>query len=361
MNTITAPGWHYGDVHAPTSPTTPRPRPSSPSSSRPLRRLLSAVAVTALAATGGALTACSPEPPEPDEAMVSLAGQLNSLDGSDVAGGTALFADQAAAVNEEILRQCGTDRDGNGSPACEDAVAGDGGSDAESDADSDGGGTPTVAEIRDGMMDMIRYAGGKGDGQYATAPDADGARDRAVLLTGLHAALATVEDSDAGGPAIDRDLLEDGFPGSGGTDGDDSSVSSETAEALAPATELVDEAVYLAGVVLPVAGTNRDTVMTVSERLREIRDAVASVSGVAADPGYTLPDGQDSPTDAPSAVATLLPAVHAVTVALRGAVDDVDASDRPVVAMWCAVAARSEAALEDAAGTDPLETSIRGQ
>ncbi|WP_158026036.1 hypothetical protein [Corynebacterium sp. CNJ-954] len=300
-----------------------------------VRRVLAVGAAFTVASAS--VTACSTEPPRPDQNLETLVQQLDALDGTPVAGGTAIFADQSEAISGEILRQCGTDRDGHPPEDC-------GARTLEALADA-----PTVEEVRSRMLQLI-------DGEDAdsdTAPDDDGERDRAVLLTGLHAALATVDDG-TDGTAIDQDMIDAGFDGG-------SDVSEDTASALAPATELVNQAVYLSGVVLPVAGTNRDTVTTVSTRMRTIRDTVTPASGVAAEAGYSTPDDFTTPTDASSAASVLLDAVHAVTVSLRDAVDEVSDDDRALTAMLCAVSARSEAALEDALGEDPLAVSVRGE
>ncbi len=354
MNPITDPGWHYGTVHvsSATPATAAAPVPDrhlprqTPSRRLPGRRVVAVGAALAVAA--GALTACSSEPPRPDESLESLVQQLDALDGTPVAGGTGIFSDQAEALNEEIVRQCGTDRDGQPPEDC--AVR-----PLEALAEA-----PAVDDVRAMMLQLI--AGDDADSD--SAPDGDAERDRAVLLTGLHAALATLDDRAAGGPAIDDEMIEAGY--SAGSDGDDgkdgdSGVSGETADALAPVTELVNQAVYLSGVVMPVAGANRGTVTTVSTRMRTIRDTVTPASGVAAEAGYSTPDGFTRPTDASSAAATLLDAVHAVTVSLRRAVDEVSEGDRALTAMLCAVSARSEAALEDALGEDPSEVSVRGE
>ncbi|MGP9723355.1 hypothetical protein ACT3SZ_04980 [Corynebacterium sp. AOP40-9SA-29] len=343
MKTITGAGWHYGTVHA--SDPTPSPAPFR----RRLGRPIVAVAATlAIGATGGALTACSSEPPRPDQGLESLVAQLGALEGTDAAGGTAIFTEQVDALNEEIVRLCGTDRDGVAPEGCE--PTGGTTEAAESEDAADVADAADVNAIREAMLALIE----REDADSDTAPDDDAERGRAVLLTGLFAALATLDDSTAGGSAIDQELLDLGFGGSG-------EVSEQTAQALAPATELVNQAVYLSGVVLPVAGTNNSTVTTVASRMRTVRDELTDASGLAAEVGYSTPEDFTQPTDSSSAAATLLDAVHAVTVALRDAVDEVADSDRALVATLCAMSARSEAALEDALGEDPLDVSVRGE
>ncbi|MCJ7859510.1 hypothetical protein [Corynebacterium kalidii] len=315
-----------------TAATTPAP------ARRPLRRRVVAVGA-ALAVASGALSACSSEPPRPDESLESLVQQLDALDaldGSPVDGGTELFSDQAEAVGGEIVRQCGTDRDGAPPPDC-------GVRTLEALADA-----PSVDEVRSQMLKLIAGV----DADNATAPGDDAERDRAVLLTGLHAALATLDDQASGGPAIDDGLIDAGF-------GDE--VSEATATALEPVTDLVNQAVYLSGVVLPEAGPDRSLVTTVGTRMRTVRDTVTPASGVAAEAGYRFAEGATVPTDASSAASALLESVHAVTVSLRRAVGEVSESDRALTAMLCAVAARSEAALEDALGEDPFAVSVRGE
>jgi hypothetical protein len=335
VNLITGPGWHYGSVHVSPTPSSTAASVTPTPARRPLRRRAVAVAA-AFAVASGALTACSTEPPRPDESLESLVQQLDALDGSPAAGGTDIFSDQATAVSEEIVRQCGTDRDGQPPEGC-------GVRTLESLAD-----TPAVDDVRSLMLQLIAGE----DAGTGTAPDGDAERDRAVLLTGLHAALATLDEQASGGPAVDDEMIESGF-------GDE--VAESTATALAPVTELVDQAVYLSGVVLPVSGSNRSLVTTVGSRMRTIRDTVTPASGVAPEAGYGTPDGFTAPTDAASAASTLLEAVHAVTVSLRRAVGEVDEDDRALVAMLCAVSARSEAALEDSLGDDPSSVSVRGQ
>ena len=272
----------------------------------------SAALLLTLAVVPGAagMVACSPGDPVPDAGLQGISA--GALDGNGI------FAAQADLVDAEVLRECGT-RDGESPADCA--------TPAEAPAD-----TPDVDKVRTEMMDLIGTGG----------------NDRAVLLTGLHAALATVEDADAGGPAIDSDITDAGF-----TDG--------SSDALGKATELVDQAVYLTGVILPVAGDSAGTVSAVGGRLRGIRDAVAEASGVSAAPGYTFAEGATAPGDRNGAVTALLQAVHDVTVELRRAVGSLDGADRETAAMWAAVSARCEVALEDQLGTDPLTVTVRGQ
>lgn len=347
MKTITGAGWHYGTVHASDPTPSPARRPG-----RLVRPVVAVAATLAIGATGGALTACSSEPPRPDQGLESLVSQLSALEGTDAAGGTAIFTEQVDALNEEIVRLCGTDHDGQPPDGCEPT----GGRAGEASGEADSVDATDVNEVRELMLRLIE----REDTDSDTALDDDAERGRAVLLTGLFAALATLDDSTAGGSAIDQELLDLGFGGIGEV-GEVGEVSEQTAQALAPATELVNQAVYLSGVVLPVAETNRSTITTVANRMRTVRDELTDASGVAADVGYSTPDDFTPPTDSSSAAATLLEAIHAVTVALRDAVDEVDDADRALVATLCAMSARSEAALEDALGLDPLDVSVRGE
>lgn len=280
----------------------------------------SAALLLTLAVVPGAagMVACSPDDPTPDAGLQGISADLRALSSDGALDGNGIFAAQADLVDAEVLRECGT-RDGESPAGCA--------TPAQAPAD-----VPDIDKVRTEMMNLIGTGGG----------------DRAVLLTGLHAALATVEDADAGGPAIDSDITDAGF-----TDG--------SSDALGRATELVDQAVYLTGVVLPVAGDSSGTVSAVGSRLRGIRDAVAQASGVDAAPGYTFADGAAAPTDRNGAVTALLQAVHDVTVELRRAVGSLDGADRETAAMWAAVSARCEAALEDQLGTDPLTVTVRGQ
>lgn len=293
---------------------------------------VAALIMAMVVATVGTLTACSTEPPERDSALVDVNKQLIALEDTPVGDASPVFGEQAAAIDEEILRQCGTDSDGETPESCT----------THDDVGFEG--EPQIAAVREDMMSLI---GESGDADYPGAPDDEGARERAVLLTGLHAALATFSARSSGGAAVDQELLDDGF-----------SDSEDTADALSTVTELVHQAVYLSGVVLPSSGENRGVISTVGTRLRSIRDAVEPITGVAAEPGYSTDIDTSDPT---AAAKGLLEAVHAVTVELRRAVDSVAAEDREVTAMWCAVAARSEASLEDMLGSDPSSVSIRGE
>lgn len=291
----------------------------------PSHRSAALLVTLAVAPVASGLVACSPDDPEPDAGLRGLSADLRALASVDSSGGPVesggdgIFAGQAEQVDDEVLRECGT-KDDEAPDACSETL------DPPAEA-------PSVDDVRAEMIDLI----GTGDS------------DRAVLLTGLHAALATVEDSEAGGPAIDSDVTDGAF----GSAGD--------VPELGRAADLVDEAVYLTGVVLPVSGDASTTVTAVGTRLREVRDAVGPASGTVAAPGYTFSDGTDAPTDRGSAVGTLLKAVHEVTVELRRAVGSVDEDDRAATAMWAAVTARSEAALEDQLGNDPLAVTVRGQ
>ena len=306
-------------------------------------RTASALLLSLATLTTGALTACSTEPPERDAMLDNLQRQLTDVNTRLVVEGdaqTPVFEEQAGLVEDEILRLCGTE-DGEAPETCT--------THTDVGVEDD----PTIADIRSAMMALIGGEDVTIDDQeytatdYPGAPGEDGARDRAVLLTGLHAALATFSTQESGGEAIDQELLDEGF-----------SDSEETAEALSDAAELIHQAVYLSGAVLPASGENRGTVVVVGTRMRSLRDAIEPVAGVTAESGYTT---DVDITDRTAGTEGLLDAVHGVTVELRRAVDSVAAEDRAVTAMWCALAARSEAALEDLLGEDPSAVSIRGE
>lgn len=306
-------------------------------------RTASALLLSLATLTTGALTACSTEPPERDAMLDKLQRQLTDVNTRLVVEGdaqTPVFEEQAGLVEDEILRLCGTE-DGEVPETCT--------THTDVGVEDD----PTIADIRSAMMALIGGEDVTIDDQeytatdYPGAPGEDDARDRAVLLTGLHAALATFSTRESGGEAIDQELLDEGF-----------SDSEETAEALSDAAELIHQAVYLSGAVLPASGENRGTVVVVGTRMRSLRDAIEPVAGVTAEPGYTT---DVDITDRTAGTQGLLDAVHGVTVELRRAVDSVAAEDRAVTAMWCALAARSEAALEDLLGEDPSAVSIRGE
>lgn len=306
-------------------------------------RTASALLLSLATLTTGALTACSTEPPERDAMLDNLQRQLTDVNTRLVVEGdaqTPVFEEQAGLVEDEILRLCGTE-DGEAPETCT--------THTDVGVEDD----PTIADIRSAMMALIGGEDVTIDDQeytatdYPGAPGEDDARDRAVLLTGLHAALATFSTRESGGEAIDQELLDEGF-----------SDSEETAEALSDAAELIHQAVYLSGAVLPASGENRGTVVVVGTRMRSLRDAIEPVAGVTAESGYTT---DVDITDRTAGTQGLLDAVHGVTVELRRAVDSVAAEDRAVTAMWCALAARSEAALEDLLGEDPSAVSIRGE
>ena len=306
-------------------------------------RTASALLLSLATLTTGALTACSTEPPERDAMLDNLQLQLTDVNTRLVVEGdaqTPVFEEQAGLVEDEILRLCGTE-DGEAPETCT--------THTDVGVEDD----PTIADIRSAMMALIGGEDVTIDDQeytatdYPGAPGEDDARDRAVLLTGLHAALATFSTRESGGEAIDQELLDEGF-----------SDSEETAEALSDAAELIHQAVYLSGAVLPASGENRGTVVVVGTRMRSLRDAIEPVAGVTAESGYTT---DVDITDRTAGTQGLLDAVHGVTVELRRAVDSVAAEDRAVTAMWCALAARSEAALEDLLGEDPSAVSIRGE
>ena len=307
-------------------------------------RTVSALVLSVATLTTGTLTACSTEPPERDTMLDDIERQLSAVNTDLVVEGrldTPVFEQQAGMVEEEILRLCGTDDDGEVPEEC--STRDDVGAEGE----------PSIADVRSAMMALISGEDVTLDGQeysatdYPGAPDEDDAADRAVLLTGLHAALATFSTRQSGGEAIDQELLSEGF-----------SDSEETSESLKKTAELIHQAVYLGGAVLPSSGENRGTIVLVGNRMRSLRDAVAPVAGVTAESGYTT---DVDISDQTAATQGLLDAVHAVTVELRRAVDGVAPEDRAVTAMWCALAARSEAALEGLLGGDPSAISIRGE
>lgn len=270
--------------------------------------------MTALPAAG-ALTACSPDQPEPDERMLEILGALRGLDGSEAAPAT-FFSEQADRVSAEVIRQCGTEP----SDSCTASVE-----NVEVPAEM-----PSVATVRDMMTALLPEAADK---------------DQASLLAGIFAAQATVSDKDAGAPAVDWAVVDGPMSGS---------VPSE----LEDATSRIHEAIWLTGRILATAGSSTSAVTTVGTRLRRVRDALVTATGVASSAGYTFPSGAPSGSDA---VSVLLDAVHGATVDLRRAVRAVSSEDRVTVAMWCAVSARCEAALEDALGEDPLAVAVRGE
>ncbi len=268
----------------------------------------------------GALTACSPDQPEPDDRMLEILGALRALGAASAAGSSAapgsFFTAQADRVAGEVVRQCGTDP----SDSCTASV----------DTVEIPTGAPTVAAVRDLVTGLLPGA-------------AD--RDQASLLAGLFAALATVDDRAAGGAAVDWAVV-------------DAPLSGRAPDELADATARIHEAVWLTGRILPTVGSSASVVGTVGTRLRRVRDGALSATGIPSAAGYTFPTGAPAGDDA---LQLLLDAVHAVTVDLRRAVRAVDRDDRETVTMWCAVAARCEAALEDALGEDPLTVAVRGE
>lgn len=282
------------------------------------RSLLVGLGVAALPAAG-TLTACSSEPPAPDDRLLGALGGLRALDRDGADGGAGLFAGQADRLSAEIVRQCGTDADDTCTTA-PDTVP------VPSPA-------PSVADLRGELATVLPDAADSG---------------QASLLTGMLAALATVDDTTAGGAAVDWTVVDRGLSG-------------DVPDELGDATSRIHEAVWLTGRVLPLAGASADAVTTVAGRLRRIRDAAVAATDVPAAAGYTFPGGTGAPTDATAAVGVLLTAVHAVTVDLRRAAAKASGDDRVTVAMWCAVSARCEAALEDRAGTDPLSVPVRGE
>lgn len=285
------------------------------------RSLLAGLGVASLPALTS-LAACSPTPPEPDTRLTDLLGQLRALDRDGVDGGAGMFAGQAKRISAEIIRQCGTEPDA----ACTTSV----------DTVGPSATTPLVRDVRTTVTGILTDAADSG---------------QASLLTGVYAALATVDDATAGAPAIDTAVV-------------DRELTGDIPGELGESTSRIHEAVWLTGRVLPTAGTSTSTVTTVADRLRLIRDAAVDATGVAAAAGYTFPDGSAAGTgtaDSQGAVSVLLEAVHAVTVDLRRAASRADGEDRVTVASWCAVAARCEAALEDRTGTDPLSVPVRGE
>ncbi|WP_312899011.1 hypothetical protein [Corynebacterium variabile] len=278
------------------------------------RTLLVGLGVTALPAAG-ALTACSPDQPEPDERMLEILGALRALDGSPAAPGS-FFSTQADRVSAEVVRQCGTDP----SDSCTASVG-----NVPTPAEK-----PSVASVRGMMTALLPEAADK---------------DQAALLAGLFAAQATVADKDAGTPAVDWAVV-------------DGPLSGSTPTELEDATSRIHEAIWLTGRILPTAGSSTSAVDTVGTRLRRVRDALVTATGIPASAGYTFPSGAPSGADA---VSVLHDAVHGVTVDLRRSVRTVSSEDRVTVAMWCAVSARCEAALEDALGEDPFAVAVRGE
>ena len=149
-------------------------------------RTASALLLSLATLTTGALTACSTEPPERDAMLDNLQRQLTDVNTRLVVEGdaqTPVFEEQAGLVEDEILRLCGTE-DGEVPETCT--------THTDVGVEDD----PTIADIRSAMMALIGGEDVTIDDQStppptAPAPGEDGARDRAVLLTGLHAALAT--------------------------------------------------------------------------------------------------------------------------------------------------------------------------
>lgn len=295
---------------------TPRPRLSRRSFLT--RSLLVGLGAAALPAAG-TLTACSSELPEPDARLLEVLGDLRALEQDAVDGGAGLFAGQADRLATEVIRQCGT----SPTDTCATSV------DTVTVPDP----APAVAEVRGRITAVLPDAADTG---------------QASLLTGMLAGLATLDDATAGAPAVDWSVV-------------DRELTGDIPGELDDATARVHEAVWLTGRLLPVAGASATVVTTVATRLRRVRDAAVAATDVPAAAGYTFPGSTGAPKDTTTALGVLSAAVHAATVDLRRAAAKAAGDDRGTVAMWCAVAARCEAALEDALGTDPLAVAVRGE
>lgn len=301
------------------------------------RSILVGLGVAAVPAAN-VLAACSPKELQPDPLMLELFGTLKALERSPIAEGTSLFTIQSAAVASDVQRQCGVSPTTNGDS--DDVSASSAQCIASLDTVAIPTDTPTVAIARAQMLGLLPHA-------------ADGGQ--ASLLAGLHSALCTVEDNDAGASAIDWAIVDTPL----GDDGSNRRKKASTA--LAGATARIHEAVWLTGRIQPFAGPTTTTVTTVAERLRRIRDVAVAVTAVPAAASYTFPINTPAPIDPTGSAVFLLSAVHAATVDLRRAVKDVARDDRVTVAMWCAVSARCEAAIEDALNRNPLSVAIRGE
>lgn len=270
--------------------------------------------------------------------MLELFGTLKALEYSPVAEGTSLFTQQSTAIASEVRRQCGAAPADNGSD--DNISASTTRCIASLDTVEIPTDAPSVAVARNQMLELLPLAADNG---------------QASLLTGLLAALCTVDDEEAGASAIDWSVVEAplGKEGSGRR--------KKASAALSDATARIHEAVWLTGRIQPFAGPTISAVTTVAERLRGIRDVAVAVTAVPAAASYTFPIETPAPYDPTGSATFLLTAVHAVTVDLRRAVQGVARDDRATVAMWCAVSARCEAAIEDALDRNPLSVAIRGE
>lgn len=255
-------------------------------------------------------------------------------------GWSAMFKEQAAVLEDEFLRQCGVNSDGEHSEECRAAL----------DA------VPTRGEASPESPEKVLWRAAIKD-------------DETGVLTGLYAAACTAL------PAPDPEVLnqlqqlpvlpspvdapqelnfEDGLP-----------------EAIGDLLDMVYAAIFASGVALAAdAGSNRAMMTAIATRLRWLRDHLidafeqweAPVPEPAA--GYTVESAEQGalaePTDSASAARYFHTALSPITQQLRHVATAVGEAPLAAFIQWCGMTARGEAALEPLFGVNPRQVASRG-
>lgn len=327
-------------------------------------------AITLVACDSSSITSVFSSSPEPNAVLRGVEAALQSAAATakdqGAAGLEKFYNAQATAINDEVLRQCGVDDEGNHPATC-------------TTTDQQGAGGTSGASGAAGSTDATGTAGGSGDsknsGNNSAAKDpqtayldaialnqkdqpdlsADEYTTQVSILTGLYAAFTTSQD------AADMKGLED-------IDVEKVGESTKSTDNITALLRLTYSAIYASGLVLAAdGGAHRAVLATITTRLRELRDDLIDMlnANKAAvpepEPGYRPMEGQQAPSNPSQAASFYHAALLPITAGLRQLSSQAPTAEgRVLFARWCGINARGEAALESILGEDPLSVISRG-
>lgn len=308
-------------------------------------------AMTLVACQPSSITSVFPSNPEPNAVLRGVEAALQSAASTAKEQGAAglekFYNAQATAINDEVLRQCGVDDEGNHPATC--TTTDQQGASGTSGA-SETAGAMDAKDPQTAYLDAIAL-------NQKDQPDlsADEYTTQVSILTGLYAAFTTSQD------AADMKGLED-------IDVEKVGESTKSTDNITALLRLTYSAIYASGLVLAAdGGAHRAVLATITTRLRELRDDLIDMlnANKAAvpepEPGYRPMEGQQAPSNPSQAASFYHAALLPITSGLRQLASEAPTAEgRVLFARWCGINARGEAALESILGEDPLSVISRG-
>lgn len=323
--------------------------------------------MTLVACQPSSITSVFSSNPEPNAVLRDVEATLQSAAATAKEQGAAglekFYNAQATAINDEVLRQCGVDDEGNHPATCtttdQQGAASTSGSAGATDATGTAGGSgdsknsgnnSAVKDPQTAYLDAIAL-------NQKDQPDlsADEYTTQVSILTGLYAAFTTSQDT------ADMKGLED-------IDVEKVGESTKSTDNITALLRLTYSAIYASGLVLAAdGGAHRAILATITTRLRELRDDLIDMlnANKAAvpepEPGYRPMEGQQAPSNPSQAASFYHAALLPITSGLRQLASQAPSAEgRVLFARWCGINARGEAALESILGEDPLSAISRG-